>query len=258
MKPLILISNDDSIYAKGIKELIEVAKKFGDIIVVAPDKPQSAKSHSITLDIPMTYQKMDIFGENIDAYAVSGSPADCVKLALNYLLDRKPDIILSGINHGSNTSVNLIYSGTVAAAIEGAMHDINAIALSLTTHNPNADFSSAKIIIEKIIREVLDSNIKNLCLNVNIPNIAYSDIKGIKICRQTHGAWFEEFEKVEKPGSKTNYFWLTGKYVNFEPENTDTDVWAIENNYVSIVPLEIDFTNYKILNQLKEKNFLND
>jgi 5'-nucleotidase len=256
MKPLLLISNDDSIYAKGIKELVEIAKEFGRVVVVAPDKPQSAKSHSITLDIPMTYKKSNIFGDDIEAYAVSGSPADCVKLALNYLLKQKPDLVLSGINHGANTSVNLIYSGTVAAAIEGAMHDIKAIALSLTTHNPDADFSAAKIFAKKIINETLNSNIKNICLNVNIPNIKYEEINGINICRQTRGAWFEEFDKIEKPGSKENYFWLTGKYVNFEPENTDTDVWAIENNYISVVPLEIDFTNYQVLNKFNEEKFL--
>jgi 5'-nucleotidase len=251
MKPLILISNDDSIYAKGISALVEIAKQFGDIVVVAPDSPQSAKSHSITLDKPLTYQKSDIFGNEIQAFAVSGTPADCVKFALNSLLNKKPNLILSGINHGSNASVNLIYSGTVAAAIEGAMHNISSIALSLDSHNPNADFDAAKFFAKKIISQTLKNYDDKICLNVNIPKIPKNQIKGIKFCKQTRGAWFEEFVNIPHPNKNTNYFWLTGKYVNFEPQSKDTDIWAIENNYVSVVPIKIDFTDYKNLEKIK-------
>ena len=249
--PLILISNDDSIFAKGIKEIVEVAKKLGDIVVVAPDSPQSAKSHSITLEAPLTYKKSDIFGEDVEAYACSGTPADSVKLALNQLLTKKPDLVISGINHGSNFSVNLIYSGTVAAAVEGTIHEINSIAFSITSHEPDADFSSAKIYAEQIIKKILKTKEKDICLNVNIPEAKYSDIQGIKICKQTKGAWFEEFSQFSHPNKSAPYFWLTGKYVNFEPERTDTDVWAIENNYVSVVPIKIDFTDYQMIEKLK-------
>ncbi len=254
-RPLILISNDDSIHAKGIKTLVEIAKKIGRVVVVAPDKPQSAKSHSITLESPLTYKKTNTFGNEIETYSTSGTPADCVKLAFNSILTETPDLVLSGINHGSNYSVNLIYSGTVAAAVEGVMHNVPSIAFSITSHNPDADFSAAKIYTEKIIRKILDSPIKDLCLNVNIPNIDYNQIQGIMTCKQTKGAWFEEFAKIPHPNNNTDYYWLTGKYVNFEPERTDTDVWAIENNFVSIVPIKIDFTDYKSLEKIREWKF---
>lgn len=257
MKPLILVSNDDSINAKGIKSIVEVAKQFGRVVVVAPDKPQSAKSHSITLEAPLTFKKTNIFGDDVESYCTSGTPADCVKLAFHNILDRKPDLILSGINHGSNFSVNLIYSGTVAAAVEGAMHNIPSIALSITSHDEDADFTTAKIYAEKIIQKVLNSESKDLCLNVNIPYVKVSEIKGIKTCKQTKGAWFEEFAKIPHPNNGKNYYWLTGKYVNFEPESTDTDAWAIDNNYVSIVPVKIDFTDYKALEEISNWTFDN-
>jgi len=253
-KKLILISNDDSIYSKGIKELISVAKEFGNVVVVAPNSPQSAKSHSITLEQPLTYKKVNYFGDDVVSYECSGTPADSVKLALNHLLDQKPDLILSGINHGSNFSVNLIYSGTVAAAVEGAMHSIKSLALSVTSHDPDADFEVAKHFSRIIISKMLDYNEQNLCLNINFPDVLLSEIKGTKFCKQTRGAWFEEFAKVIHPNRTDNYFWLTGKYVNFEPERTDTDVWAIENNYVSIVPIKIDFTDYELLEKFKTNN----
>ncbi len=253
-KKLILISNDDSIYSKGIKELISVAKEFGQVVVVAPNSPQSAKSHAITLEIPLTYKKVNYFGEDVIAYECSGTPADSVKLALNHLLDRKPDLILSGINHGSNFSVNLIYSGTVAAAVEGAMHNIKSLALSVTSHDSNADFEVAKHFSRIIISKILNYEEQSLCLNINFPDVPFTQIKGVKFCKQTRGAWFEEFAKVVHPNRTDNYFWLTGKYVNFEPERTDTDVWAIENNYVSIVPLKIDFTDYDLLNKFQKDN----
>ena len=255
MKPKILISNDDSIHAKGLKSLVEVAKNYGDVIVVAPEQPQSAKSHSITLENPITYSKTSIFGDDIEAYYVSGTPADCIKFAFNTLLDHKVDLILSGINHGSNASVNLIYSGTVAAAVEGAMHDIPSIAFSIDTHNPDADFDAAKEIAHRVIGKVLENKSEQMCLNVNIPNIPISSIKGIKVCKQTRGAWFEEFMKIPHPSKSKEYYWLTGKYVNFEPENKETDIWALENNYVSIVPIKIDFTDYVTYEKIKNLDF---
>ncbi|MBN2890350.1 MAG: 5'/3'-nucleotidase SurE [Bacteroidales bacterium] len=252
MRPTILISNDDSIFSKGIKAIVEVAKKFGDVVVSAPDSPQSAKSHSISLDSPISLREFDLFGKDVKAFACSGSPADSIKLAFNHILDKKPDLVISGINHGSNFSINLIYSGTVAAAAEGAIHGVPSIAFSITSHDADADFEATKIYAEKIIETVLNSKEKDICLNVNVPDINYSEIKGIKVCRQTKGAWFEEFTRIDHPNRNIPYFWLTGKYVNFEPEKTDTDVWAIENNYVSVVPIKIDFTDYDMLEKLNK------
>jgi len=250
-KPLILVSNDDSVYSKGIKELVEVASQFGEVIVVAPDKPQSAKSHSVTLEEPLFLSTTSNFG-NIKAFKCSGTPADSVKLAIHEVLNRKPDLVLSGINHGSNSSVNVFYSGTLAATIEGCLHGIPSIGLSLTTYEANADFTLAKLYTAQIIEKVLKFGLeKGTCLNVNIPYISVNEAKGIKVCRQTKGIWAEEFNKREHPLRKTNYYWLTGKYINFEPEQTDTDIWALENNYAAVVPLKIDLTKYESIETMK-------
>ncbi len=251
MKPTILISNDDSIFSKGIKAMVEVARQFGKVVVVAPDKPQSAKSHAITLNNVISYRKTDIFGTEVDTYACSGTPADCIKLALNKILDKKPNLILSGINHGANSSVNLIYSGTIAAAVEGALHNIPSIAFSLTTHDENFDLEPAKKYSTEIIAKILETTPKDsLCLNVNIPNVAASAIKGLKICKQTKGAWFEAFDSVKHQHADNPFFLLNGKFINFEPNKEDTDIWALENNYVAIVPIKIDFTDYEMLDKL--------
>ena len=251
MKPLILISNDDSVYAKGIKELVEIAKQFGEVVVVAPDKPQSAKSHSVTLGAPIMYKKITRFGD-IEAYKCTGTPADCVKIALFTILKRKPDLILSGINHGANYSVNLLYSGTVAAAVEGALHNIPSIALSIDSHESEADFTLAKKYSTEIIEKTLQNGLDDkICLNVNIPDIELEQAKGIKICRQTKGVWAEDFIERKHPTIPFSYHWLTGKFHNQEPDNQETDVWAIDNNYAAIVPLQIDLTSYKMLDKMK-------
>ena len=253
MKPLILVSNDDSIYAKGIKVMVEIAKKFGDVVVVAPDKPQSAKSHSVTLDAPLTYKAVNIFGDEIEAYKCSGTPADCVKMAIHQILDRKPDLVLSGINHGANYSINLLYSGTMAAAIEGHIHGIPAIALSILSYEEDADFSLAEKHGSEIVKKVINNGLsQDICLNVNIPYINENETAGIKVCRQTKGIWAEEFVERKHPKHDEPYYWLTGKYTNLEPNNPETDIWAIDNNYIAIVPLQIDFTNYPMLEDLKK------
>lgn len=254
-RPLILVSNDDSIYAKGIKSLIEVAKEYGDVIIVAPDKPQSAKSHSVTLDVPLFCKKVDNF-EGVEAYKCSGTPADCIKIALHEILDRKPDLIISGINHGSNSSVNVIYSGTLAATIEGCLHGIPSIGFSLLSYDPDADFQASKIYASKIIKQTLSNDLDNgTCLNVNIPNLKYDNINGIQICKQTKGVWAEEFNKRKHPTRDINYFWLTGKYINLEPNSTDTDIYALENGYVAVVPIQIDLTAYQSIEKIKKWNF---
>lgn len=250
-KPLILVSNDDSIFSNGIKELVEVAKRFGEVIVVAPDKPQSAKSHSVTLEAPIFLEEVNIFDE-VKAYKCSGTPADCVKIALFEIMKRKPDLVLSGINHGSNTSVNVIYSGTIAAAVEGCLHGIASIGLSITSHYPNSNLELSTKYSEEIIGKVLKYGLpKGTCLNVNIPDISVNEAKGIKICRQTKGVWAEEFNKRRHPNREEDYFWLTGRYINFEPEMTDNDLWALNNNYAAVVPLQIDFTDYKALKEME-------
>lgn len=248
-KPLILISNDDGITAPGIQALIEVAKEFGEILVVAPDSPQSGKGHAITLNDTLRANKMSLsWGEG---YACSGTPADCIKLAVNVISKgRTPDLIISGINHGSNASVNVLYSGTMSAAVEGALENIPSIGFSLLDHSINADFTTSKEIAKKIIPEVLKSTIpENVCLNVNIPKLPIENIKGIKYCRQAKANWEEEFdERIDPSGNP--YYWLTGVFKNYD-KGTDTDIWALENDYVSIVPVHTDMTAHNFIDELK-------
>ena len=247
-KALILIVNDDGITAPGIKALLSVAKEFGEIVVVAPDKPQSGMGHAITMNSTLHVEETMVEG-NI-AYACSGTPVDCVKIAVNKLLKRKPDLIVSGINHGSNSSINVIYSGTMSAAVEGSLEGIPSIGFSLLNHSIDADFTSAKLYARKIITAVLEhNNNKNICLNVNIPDLKENLIRGIKVCRQAKGNWHEDYDERVDPMGRT-YYWLTGKFV-IEDDGTDTDEWALANQYVSIVPVQTDITDYKILNDIK-------
>lgn len=246
--PLILVVNDDGITAPGIQALIAVAKEFGDVVVVAPNKPQSGMGHAITLDSTLHINKMNI--EDVTAYACNGTPVDCVKIAVNKLLDRKPDLIVSGINHGSNSSINVIYSGTMSAAVEGALEKIPSIGFSLLSHSIDADFSAAKKYAHQIIKLVLNHHLSaGMCLNVNIPNLKEDLIAGIKVCRQAKGNWQEEYDERTDPMGRT-YYWLTGKFV-IEDEGTDTDEWALKNNYVSIVPVQPDITDYNLLTKIK-------
>lgn len=247
-KPLILVVNDDGINAPGITALTSVAQEFGEVVVVAPDKPQSGMGHAITLDSTLHIKPVII--EGVKAYSCSGTPVDCVKIAVNKLLDRKPDLIVSGINHGSNSSINIIYSGTMSAALEGSLEDIPSVGFSLLNHSVEADFSASKHYARKIITQLLNSNhTKNLCLNVNIPNLSTDLIAGIKVCRQAKGNWEEEYDERTDPMGR-KYYWLTGKFV-CEDDGTDTDEWALANNYVSVVPVQPDVTNYTLLNDIK-------
>lgn len=249
-QPVILITNDDGISAPGIKALIEAVKGLGKIVVVAPDKPQSGMGHAITIGQPLRMQAMHIF-EDAEAYQCSGTPVDCVKLAVDKVLHRKPDICLSGINHGPNHSINVIYSGTMSAALEASIESIPSIGFSLMDYSIEADFAAAqkyaRILVEQILSKSLD---KHLCLNVNIPAIPESLIKGLKVCRQAYAKYEEEFAERRDPRGR-DYYWLTGEFVNFD-KGKDTDVWALKNNYISVVPVQFDLTNYTLKAKLEK------
>lgn len=250
--PLILVTNDDGIAAPGLKALVEVASQFGDVLVVAPDSPQSGQGHAITITQPLRLHKVDMF-EGIDAYECTGTPADCVKLAKHVLLrDKKADLCLSGINHGSNASINIIYSGTMSAAMEASLEGIDSIGFSLLDYSWDADFEPCKPFIAKVVEEVIQHGLPACrLLNVNFPNLPDKGIKGIKVCRQANARWVEEFaEAVDPRGEK--YYWLTGKFINDDPRE-DTDVKALEAGYVSVVPSGHDLTIENALKPLGKR-----
>ena len=253
-RPLILVTNDDGINAPGIRTLISVVKNIGDVIVVAPDSPQSGMGHAITINSTLHSSRITPKNSEIIEYSCSGTPADCVKLAINELMPRKPDLCVSGINHGSNSSINVIYSGTMSAAIEAGIEGVPAIGFSLLDYSWNADFSHSKDFIRKITLNALNNGIpKGVVLNVNIPAVKKSDIKGVKICRQAKAYWVEEFDKRKNPLGQ-EYYWLTGKFVN-KDQGEDTDEWALKNNYISIVPIEFDLTAHHAIQGLNEWDF---
>ncbi|MBE7174384.1 MAG: 5'/3'-nucleotidase SurE [Williamsia sp.] len=239
---VILITNDDGVSAPGIRNLVEAVKDLGKVVVVAPDKPQSGMGHAITIGHPLRLVKVNLF-EGVEAWQCSGTPVDCVKLAVDKVLHRKPDICVSGINHGANHSINVIYSGTMSAAVEAAIESIPSVGFSLLDHSIEADFTAARkyarIIVEKMLSSKLD---KHTVLNVNFPVATESMIKGIKICRQAYAKYEEDFIERNDPTGRM-YYWLTGEFVNFD-KGKDTDVWALTNNYVSVVPVQFDLTNY--------------
>lgn len=252
-KPLILVTNDDGIVAPGIKALIAVMKTIGDVVVVAPDSPQSAMGHAITINSTLHIDKINIDDEVLEAYSCSGTPVDCVKLGVHEILKRKPDICVSGINHGSNSSINVIYSGTMSAAVEAGIEGIPAIGFSLLDYNWNADFEAVKDFVKTITLQVLQNGLpKGVVLNVNFPKQKKENIKGIRICRQAKASWIEEFDKRTNPQGK-EYYWLTGRFVN-EDSGEDTDEWALENNYVSVVPVQFDLTAHEVIQNLKTWN----
>jgi len=249
-RPLILVSNDDGISATGIRALIDVACELGDVVVVAPDSPKSGMGHAITLNSNLRFDQFYFDDGPQIEYKCSGTPADCVKLAVGSILNRKPDLCVSGINHGSNSSINVIYSGTMSAAIEGALKGIPSIGFSLLDYSLDADFSASKRIVKTIINKVLKNGLpKGRCLNVNIPKLSYSEIKGFKICRQAEANWVEDFDIRKDPSGRT-YYWLTGSFQNFDKSN-GTDEWALANGYVSIVPVQYDITAYDCISELK-------
>lgn len=250
-KPLILVTNDDGIFAPGITALAKIASKFGNIVVIAPDKPQSGMGHAITINSTLRIQKTHFHNALIE-YSCSGTPVDCVKMAVNHVLKKRPDLVISGINHGSNSSINVIYSGTMSAAIEGALEGTSSIGFSLCDYSIEADFTQAEKFIEKIIEQTLKNKLpKGVCLNVNIPKLKANDIKGIKVVRQARANWVERFDERKDPYGR-EYYWLTGEFVNFEPESLDTDEWALSNGYISVVPTQADLTAHSVL---KDINF---
>jgi 5'-nucleotidase len=249
---LILITNDDGLYAAGLKTLLEVMEEFGKVILISTLESMSGMSQALTVKTPLRVKLLEE-NEKHRIYACNGTPTDSVKLAVNQLLEKSPDWVVSGINHGSNASVSVLYSGTMAAAIEGCLYGISSVGFSLNNFSPTADFSTCKkyirIVMKKLASEPLPPGI---CLNVNIPAVKKDEIKGIKICRQSKGNWKEEFEKRKDPMGKT-YYWLTGIFRNHEPEATDTDEWAIAHNYVSVVPVSVDMTAHDYISKLKER-----
>lgn len=253
-KPLILVTNDDGITASGIRTLIEVMNTIGDVVVVAPDSPQSAMGHAITVNSTLFVEKVKV-DEGIQLeYSCSGTPADCVKLAVNQILKRKPDLCVSGINHGSNSSINVIYSGTMSAAIEAGIEGIPAIGFSLLDYSWNANFEATKSYVKSIAENVLKEGLpKDVVLNVNIPNLSKQELKGIKICRQARASWEEEFDKRTNPQGR-EYYWLTGKFVNLD-HGEDTDEWALKNGYISVVPVQFDLTAHHCIQTLNTWNF---
>lgn len=253
-KPLILVTNDDGITAPGIRMLIEIMNEIGEVVVVAPDSPQSAMGHAITINSTLHCHKIKVADGPQTEYSCSGTPADCVKLAVNELLGRKPDLCVSGINHGSNSSINVIYSGTMSAAMEAGIEGIPAIGFSLLDFNWNADFTPLKKYIKQITLEAIAQGIpKGVVLNVNFPKLKEDEIKGIKICRQAKANWVEEFDKRTKPMGQ-EYYWLTGTFIN-EDKGEDTDEWALSKGYISVVPTQFDLTAHHSIQHLNTWNF---
>lgn len=249
-RPLILITNDDGITAPGIRALVEVASQLGEAVIVAPDAPQSGMGHAITVSAPIRLHPVNVF-EGLVAYECSGTPADCVKLARHVVLKgRTPALCISGINHGSNASINIIYSGTMSAAMEASLEGIPSIGFSLLDYSHNADFEAGKPFIRRMIEWVLAHGMAHgRLLNVNIPNLPADEIKGIKICRQADARWVEEFTEAVDPRGQ-RYYWLTGRFVNND-EGEDTDIRALGKGYISVVPSMHDLTNYRAIDRLK-------
>jgi 5'-nucleotidase len=248
-KPLILITNDDGIHAPGLRFLIETMRPMGDILIVAPDKPQSAMGHAVTIQSPLRLHRI-AETDGYREYSCNGTPADCVKLGEKVILHGKPDLIVSGINHGSNASINVLYSGTMAAVIEGAMENVPAIGFSLNDYSHAADFGHCATIITSVASRVLEKGLPDgVCLNVNIPAHGTVPIKGVKVTRQAKAFWDENFDERKDP-HKRDYYWLRGEFVNLD-KTEDNDHWAINNNFVSVVPIQIDLTAHHLIDEIK-------
>ena len=250
-KPLILVTNDDGITAPGLRTLIHIMNEIGEVVVVAPDSPQSGMGHAITISDTLYCKKEKIDDGPQQEYSISGTPADCVKFAVREILQKKPDLCVSGINHGANSSINVIYSGTMSAAVEAGLEGIKSIGFSLLDYSWDADFSACKDYIHKISLNLLKEKKENLILNVNFPSNT-KKFKGIKVCRQAKGYWEDTYDKRVSPLGK-EYYWLTGNFVNQE-DSKETDEWALSQGYVSVVPISFDMTSHKDIDKLKNWN----
>ncbi|WP_319501202.1 5'/3'-nucleotidase SurE [uncultured Draconibacterium sp.] len=250
-RPLILVTNDDGIHAKGLRELVEVMQFFGDVVVISSEVSMSGKACGITVDQPLRAVPVEKI-HGVPTFKCNGTPVDSVKLSFNSLLDRTPDYVVSGINHGSNASISVIYSGTMGAAIEGGLHGVPSIGFSLDDYSSDADFSKAKMVVARVFQSVIENGIPAFtCLNVNIPK---GKPQGIKVCRQAHGKWMEEFEKRTDPHGR-EYHWLSGYFQNLDEDTEDTDIFALENNFATVVPVRVDMTCYETMEQIKSWKF---
>jgi 5'-nucleotidase len=249
-KPQILLTNDDGIDAPGLKSLVECMRAFGELTVIAPKHPMSGVGHAITMRQTIEVEKTTHFWD-IPSYSLNGTPADCVKYALAKHFDQKPDLVVSGINHGSNASVNMIYSGTVAAAVEGAFYGIPSVAFSSLNYDEDADLSSSKQIVKEIIPLILSHSMPRFTLwNVNIPDVDAQKLKGFRFCRQSLAHWQEEFVEDTNENGKQS-FWLTGTFV-CDDKDESSDIWTLENGYASVVPVYLDLTHHHYLDELKK------
>lgn len=250
MRPLILITNDDGVHAKGIAELARIASEFGDVVVMAPSGNASGKGHSLTTDMPLRVQHVSTEG-NVATYCCSGTPVDCVKLASEHFCSRHVDLVLSGINHGTNASVNVLYSGTMGAVIEASNNGTDAIGFSLGDHDPNADFGACLPYVRSIIAKVLAKGLPHrVSLNVNFPPYTPEGYKGVKVCRESEALWSDSFERRVDPNGR-EYYWLTGNFVCNDWAQ-DSDQWALANGYVAVVPTTSDFTDKQSIAPLTE------
>lgn len=255
-KPLILVTNDDGVNAPGIRTLIRIMRKLGEVVVVAPDSPRSAQSHAITVSEPLRLRLIEE-SEDYREFSCNGTPVDCVKLGTKIVLRGNPDLLVSGINHGSNASINVVYSGTMAAVIEAAIDKIPAIGFSLNDYSHHAEFEHSEEFIAKIAKEVLNRGLPDgVCLNVNIPKISEEPIKGISVCRQALGSWVEEFDERKDPRGR-DYYWITGVFSN--PDHKQgTDTWAMDKNYISVVPMKFDLTDHDAISVVNDYDFLGE
>jgi 5'-nucleotidase len=251
LRPLIFITNDDGISSKGIRSLYDAVAPFGDIVLIAPDSAQSGMGHAITINHPLRLEPSSIF--DCTAFSCTGTPVDCVKLGVYEVMHRKPDLIVSGINHGANVATNVLYSGTMSAAVEGAMEGIPSIGFSLCSFESDADFDLSKEVVAKVVKEVLEQKMPiGVCLNVNIPYVSKSDFKGIKICKQANAYWDDRFDKRKDQFNRT-YYWLTGDFID-QDQSDDTDVYWIDQGFATIVPTQYDLTAYSSIKELENWN----
>jgi len=247
-RPLILISNDDGFRAKGINSLMEMLRPLADIIVCAPDGPRSGYSCAFSAEIPLKL-KLQHQEPGLEVWSCNGTPVDCVKMALDNIVDRRPDMIVGGINHGDNSSVNSHYSGTMGVVLEGCMKYIPSVAFSLCDHRADADFEPMRSVVVDMTKRVLKEGLpQGACLNVNFP-VSYP-YKGVKVCRMAMGRWVNETEKCHHVRGYA-YWWMAGDYVSDEPDAEDSDRWALNHGYVAITPTQIDVTHYALLEQMK-------